>query len=138
MILGVINIPQVANESICRNSENDYFAEVGDYKIHSQALMPLIQFDTPKEMNDEIDSSIFINEDKLSFKRVIKSQNYITCRYIGRAPLKFYGPKTPRGTKFLLICRDNSPNYNDRYFGTEDAIRGFNRSSNDASYYHRR
>lgn len=137
MIIGARSIPRVINESFCKLSKDSYLTEVGDYKIFSDALMPQFDFDEADENYEEIDKSIFINDKKhkLSLKRQIKVQNYLTTRYIGRAPYKFYGSPTKMGEQFILICRDNNPSYNTRYFGTEDAIRGFNRNANDSYIY---
>lgn len=132
MILGSRNISRVINDSYCKSSEDYYFTEVGDYKIYSSSLMPMIKFEEAREESIEIDSSIFNNEEKLHFKKTTKIQNYLTARFVGRAPLKFYGPKTKYGEQFILICKDNNPSYKMRYFGTEDAIRGFNRGANDS------
>lgn len=140
MIIGARSIPRVIDESFCKVSEDSYFTEVGDYKIHSEALMPMIEFEQANEMNESIDKSIFINgsKHKLNVKSSCKVQNYLTTKYIGRAPLKFYGSPTKMGEQFILICRDNNPSYNTRYFGTEDAIHGFNRSANDSHYLPRK
>lgn len=136
MILGFRNIPKVPEESYCKNSEDDYFSEIGDYKIHSPALMPMIEFEEATELDEEIDDTIFVNgEDcELNVKSTVTVQNFLTTRYIGKAPLKFYGKPTEMGEQFILICRNNNPSYLTRYFGTVDAIRGFNRNSNDAHY----
>lgn len=140
MIIGSRNIPRVMEESFCKNSEDSYFSEIGDYKIHSKGLMPMIDFDQANEYNESIDRSIFINDQKhkINVKSSIKVQNYLTTRYIGRAPLKFYGSPTPMGEQFILICKNNNPSYKTRYFGTEDAIHGFNRHANDSYIYPRR
>ena len=132
MILGSRFIQRVIDDSYCKSSEDYYFTEVGDYKIHCASLMPMIKFEEAEENTMKIDSSIFNNKEKLHFKQTIKTQNYLTARFVGRAPLKFYGPKTKFGEQFILICKNNNPSYKMRYFGTEDAIRGFNREANDS------
>lgn len=132
MILGSRVVPRVINDAYCKSSEDYYFAEVGDYKIHCASIMPMIKFEEAAENSEEIDKSIFNNEKKLYFKSTVKTQNFLTARFVGRAPLKFYGPKTKMGEQFILICKDNNPSYKMRYFGTEDAIRGFNRGANDS------
>ena len=137
IITGAFSVPQVIEESICRTSEDYELSEVGDYKIHSTALMPNIEFEEAKEEPFEIDDSIFINDDdtKLTFEKTIECQNYLTTRYVGRAPLEFYGPKTKHGREFILICRNGDPAYQYRYFGTESAVRGFNRNANENVIY---
>ena len=50
MIIGSRNIPRVIEESFCKNSEDSYFTEIGDYKIHSKALMPMIEFEKANEL----------------------------------------------------------------------------------------
>lgn len=132
MILGTRFIPRVINDSYCKSSEDYYFTEIGDYKIHCASLMPIIKFEEANFNSEEIDDSIFNNDEKLHFKKTLKIQNFLTARFVGRAPLKFYGPKTKMGEQFILICKNNNPSYKMRYFGTEDAIRGFNRNANDA------
>ena len=61
----------------------------------------------------------------------IMTQNFFTAKYVGRAPLEFYGPKTQMGREFLLVCRNGHTDYNSRIFGTEDAVRGYNRDANE-------
>ena len=134
MITGIRLVPRVIDECYCKSSEDSYFAEIGDYKTHSVNLMPKIPFEEANEFSEEIDSTIFVNDqkNKLNFKSTTKSQNYLTTHFVGRAPLKFYGPKTKMGEQFILICKDGNPSYNTRYFGTRDAVYGFNRNANDS------
>lgn len=133
MIIGTASVPRVVEESTCRSSMDYEFSEIGDYFIHSTTLMPNIPFEEGLITPEQIDSSIFINNDstKLSFDSTIECQNYLTTKYVGRAPLEFYGPKTKMGREFVLICKDGDPSYSKRVFGTEDAIRGYNRNANE-------
>ena len=133
MIIGTFSVPRVIQESACRSSMDYQFSEIGDYFIHSTALMPNIPFEKAAVSPEQIDSSIFINdnESSLSFESSINCQNYLTAKYIGRAPLEFYGPKTKMGREFVLKCKDGDPSYSSRAFGTEDAIRGYNRNANE-------
>jgi hypothetical protein len=132
MIIGSFSVSRVKEESICRITEDYELSEIGDYKIHSTTLMPNIEFAKSAEFDKSIDSSIFINEkNKLKFDSNVKCQNFLTTRYIGRAPLEFYGPKTKMGREFVLICRDGDPSYRFRVFGTEGAIHGYNRSAHE-------
>ena len=124
MIIGISTIPKVVERSICRTSEDYYLSVLADYKIHSNALMPLIQFEKAKEVPKSIDKSIFLNveETELSFDNQIKTQNYLSTSYKGRIPLEFYGPKTKLGRQFHLVCQDGSTFYKDRYFATSGAL----------------
>lgn len=140
MITGVRHTSRVVEESFCKNIEKAYFTEVGDYKIYSPTLTPVLNSKSqtgPTKTPVLIDSTIFKNAPKykLSLKTMTQSQNYLTTRYIGRAPLKFYGAATEPGTQFILICKNGNPSYKTRWFGTEDAIRGFNRNANDSFIY---
>ena len=133
MIIGTSSVPRVVEESICRNCVDYEFSEVGDYKIHSTSLMPNIPFEEASITPYDIDDSIFENDEEteLEFENSIDAQNFLTTNYVGRAPLEFYGPKTKMGREFILICRGQDPSYKTRAFGTEDAIRGFNRDANE-------
>lgn len=135
MISGVFSIPRVIEESVCRTSKDYRFTDVGIYKIHSTALMPDIPFDEAVVLPGEIDASIFINdnETKPSFMTTTECQNFLSTRYIGRAPLEWYqgDQKTKMGRQFILICRNGNPTEEYRVFGTEDAIRGYNRNANE-------
>ena len=133
MIIGTFSVPRVVEESICRNTRDYEFSEVGDYHIHSTSLMPNIPFEESAVTPYSIDDSLFINDEEtqLKFESSINCQNYLTTKYVGRAPLEFYGPKTKTGREFIIICRDGNPSYKTRVFGTEDAIRGYNRNSNE-------
>jgi hypothetical protein len=133
MIIGTFGVARFIEESVCRNTEDYEFSEIGDYKIHSTTIMPLIPFEESKIEPYQIDSSIFINDEetKLEFEKSVKCQNFLTTNYSGRAPLEFYGPKTKMGREFLLLLRDGNPNYSSRIFGTEDSIRGYNRNANE-------
>ena len=133
MIIGTFSVPRVVQESACRSTMDYQFSEIGDYQIHSTALMANIPFEQSAITPEQIDSSIFVNDDsmKLSFDSNIKCQNYLTTKYAGRAPLEFYGPKTKMGREFVLKCKDGDTSYSSRVFGTEDAIRGYNRNANE-------
>jgi len=138
MIDGTYNMDRVVEESYCRSSLDYQFLDVGDYKLHSTTLMPNIEFDYAEEFPHEIDASIFINDEetKLELEEEIYVQNYLTTKYVGRAPLEFYHDYTKMGRQFLLICRNGDPNYEFRVFGTEDAIRGYNRNANENVLYY--
>jgi len=133
MIIGTFSVPQVVEESICRSSEDTRFSEIGDYKIHSSALLVNIPFEEAHIQPYEIDNSIFVNDEdtKLEFEPNINCQNFLTTSYVGRAPLEYYGPPTKMGREFVLICRKGDPSYKTRAFGTEAAIRGYNRDAHD-------
>ena len=130
MISGTFTVPRVQEETICRNATKYKFISVGDYKIHCTSMMPLIPFEEAVETPDMIDKSLFINdsETKLDFPSTIKTQNYITTKYIGLAPLRDYEPSeyTERGHEFTLKCRGGNPNYKFRTFGTPNMIHGYN------------
>lgn len=135
MITGVCPLFNIPEESVCRTSKDYRFTELGLYKIHSTVLMSNIDFEEAKETPEEIDDSIFINDEetKPEFEKTIDCQNYITTRYIGRAPLEWYqgDDKTKLGRQFLLVCREGRCIASYRVFGTEDAVHGYNRSSNE-------
>lgn len=133
MIIGTFSVPRVVEESVCRNSMDYQFSEIGDYKIHSTGLMPNIPFEEAAITPESIDTSIFMNgsDCQLSFDPMVNCQNFLTTKYVGRAPLEFYGPPTKMGREFVLICKSGDPAYASRVFGTEDAIKGYNRNANE-------
>jgi len=135
MINGILPIKRVREESYCRASQEYRFNDIGIYKIHSTSLMPFIPFETAKKQNENIDTTIFLNDDenKLTLNKQTETQNYLETRYVGRAPLQQYSKsqKTPEGEKFILKCLEGNPNSDYRVFGTEDSIRGYNRSASD-------
>lgn len=138
MLSGTFTIPRTVEESVCRSSKDYRFTEVGLYKIHSNALMPEIPFEEAAITPQEVDYSIFVNDEETmpSFTDTIDTQNFLTTRYIGRAPLEWYHDdlKTLMGRQFVLICRNGNPTENYRVFGTNDAIRGYNRDANENVY----
>jgi len=131
MILGAMNIPRVVEKSRCKTSEDYLLTDIGDYKIWSSVCTPYIEFAKAKEVVDQIDKSIFINDQdtKLNFASTTKVQNYLTTRFIGRVPYTYYGPKTKMGEEFILLCSDGDPSYPERKFGTTEA---FSSNSNAA------
>lgn len=136
MLHGTYVVPRVAEESVCRSSEDDMFNDMTKkYKIHSIALMPNIPFTQAAVLPYDIDSSIFINDEetKLDFEQTIKCQNFLSTVFIGRAPLEWYdaGEMAKMGRQFILICRNGNPADAFRVFGTENAIRGYNRNANE-------
>ena len=137
MISGAMHIPRVQEESICRTSKDYRFTDVGVYKIHSTSLMANIPFGEAAETKEPIDPTIFINdkETKLKIKTSIKTQNYLSTFYVGRAPLEFYSGKgvTKMGREFVLLCRQGNPNADWRVFGTETAIHGYNKNAGEMS-----
>lgn len=137
MLNGTFSVNRVTEESICRSAKPYKFTDIGMYKIHANALMPNIPFGEAAETPEEIDATIFINDEdtELKFPTTLKCQNYLTTQYVGRAPLEFYGgdDNTGIGRQFLLICRGGNPNAKYRAFGTEAAIRGYNKDAADSS-----
>lgn len=135
MLYGTYTVPRVTEESTCRVSEDYRFTELDVYKIHSTALMPNIPFEKAAILPYEIDSSIFVNDEKtkIDFEETIKCQNFLTTRFIGRAPLEWYSKdqKTKTGRQFIMVCRNGNPAEQFRIFGTENAIRGYNRNANE-------
>ena len=97
--------------------------------------MPNIPFEEAKVTSNPIDESIFINDEetKLDFESSIDTQNFLTTRYIGRAPLEWYdnGETTEIGRQLVLICKDGNPSEKNRVFGTEDAISGYNTNASE-------
>ena len=135
MIHGTSSVTRVIEESTCRSSEDYRFTDIGIYKIHSTSLMPIIPFEEAAIWKEEIDDSIFVNDPvtKPFFEKFIDCQNFLSTRYIGRAPLEYYTNNgfTLMGREFVLICREGVPTSDYRVFGTEDAIRGYNRNANE-------
>ena len=135
MLNETYTIGRVATEFTCRSSKNYRFTDTGIYKVHANALMPNIQFGEAREINNQIDKTIFINDDetKLSIQSNIQCQNYLTALFVGRAPLEWYnqGEFTQMGRQFIMICKNGNPDPDYRVFGTEAAIRGFNKSAGD-------
>ena len=133
MIIGTYSIPPVVEESTCKSADDYEFSDVGDFKFWSPVLNTNIPFERATELPEYIDASIFVNGSttQLTFDSTIKTQNYFTAKYVGRAPLEFYGPKTEMGREFLLICREGIPRYRNLIVGTEDAVRGYNRDANE-------
>lgn len=137
MITGTYSVGRVVQESTCRSAKDYRFTAIGVYKIHANALMPNIKFGEAKETPNKIKKTIFLNEKKPKLPATTKTQNYLTTKYIGRAPLEFYSSgssgKTKRGRQFVLLCREGNPNKDYRVFGTEQAIRGYNTNAGDMS-----
>lgn len=135
MIHGTSSVGRVIEESTCRSSEDYRFTDVGVYKIHSTSLMPIIPFEQASIYKEDIDDSIFVNdsETKPYFEKFIKCQNFLSTQYVGRAPLEYYTADgyTNMGREFVLICREGVPTADYRVFGTEAAIRGYNRNANE-------
>ena len=135
MLNGTYGLPRVVEESVCRSSKDYRFTDIGVYRIHSNALMPDIPFDEAANKLSNIDNSIFDNdmETAITFPSYIETQNYLTTKYIGRAPLEWYqgGKKTKKGRQFILLCRGGNPSVSFRVFGTEDAVRGYNINANE-------
>ena len=135
MIHGTFSVSRVIEESVCRTVKDYKFTDIGVYRIHSNALMPNIPFEEESKLPYDIDSSIFLNDEetKLEFEETVECQNYLSAKYIGRAPLEWYDGKTDTkmGRQFIMICRGGNPGAEYRVFGTEDAIRGYNRNANE-------
>lgn len=135
MISGSTTAGTVVEESVCRSAEDARFTSIGVYKIHANVLMAKIKFGKAKKYPETIKAGIFLNEKKLTLPTSIQCQNYLTTKYVGRAPLEFYSGnnKTKYGREFLLICRDGDPSEDYRMFGTEDAIHGVNVNASELS-----
>lgn len=135
MLSGTYSTIDIEEESACRTTKDYLITEIGLYQIHANILMNEIPFSESQIVSEPIDTSIFINdsETKPSISSSINTQNYLTTRYVGRAPLEWYsqGEYTAMGRQFILICRHGmcTPKY--RYFGTEDAIYAVNRNVNE-------
>lgn len=139
MLSGSYKFPAIPEESVCMTSKAYQLTDVGIYKIYSNVLMPKIPYEEAREISEPIDSDIFVNDKKTKpkMKKNIKLQNYLSTFYVGRAPLEFYSGKkaTEAGRKFILLCREGIPTEKYRVFGTETAIRGFNKNAADMTEY---
>lgn len=135
MIYGTYNIPRVPEESICRTAKDYRFTEVGIYKVHANSLLPNVPFEEESNQPFEIDGSLFENDEEthIEFENDIECQNYLTTKFIGRAPLEWYDKDqtTKMGRQFIMVCKNGNPNASYRVFGTEDAIRGYNRNASE-------
>lgn len=135
MIHGVSSIGRVQEESICRTAKDYRFTELGLYKVHSNSLLPNVTFEEESNQPFEIDHSIFLNDEETTpiIEDTIECQNYVTTKFIGRAPLEWYDKDqtTKMGRQFLMVCKGGNPNASYRVFGTEDAIRGYNRNASE-------
>lgn len=135
MLNGTYVLGRVPEEFICRSAKDYRFTDTGMYKIHANTLMSNIKFEKAREIDNQIDKTIFVNDEetKLSLQNKIKCQNYLTALFVGRAPLEWYnkGEFTKMGRQFLMMCKNGNPDPEYRVFGTEAAIRGFNKSAGD-------
>lgn len=133
MIIGKLTVARPVPESTCRITQEYKLTEVADYRIHVSGWMPNIKFEESMIDKYPIDESIFVNdsETKLNLEKNIECQNYLTTKYVGRAPLEYYGPPTEIGRQFLCQSKDGDPGYYSRVFGTQDALSGFNNKANE-------
>lgn len=133
MIIGTASVPGIEEESVCRLTQPTMLTEVGDYQFASNAFMAGIPFEESKIVPEEIDSSIFMNSQgtELSFDSTVLTQNFVTAKYIGRAPLEYYGEPTEVGREFTMICKDGLALYGNLVVGTQSAIEGYNKDAND-------
>ena len=58
------SIPRVIEESVCRSAKDYRFTDIGIYKIHTNTLLPNIEFEEAVEQPNMIDKSIFINDEE--------------------------------------------------------------------------
>lgn len=135
MIFGIYSVPRVPEETVCRTVKDYRFTDIGIYKVHSTGLMPEIPFGEELVYPVGIDGSIFDNdaETRPIVNNETFCQNFMTARYIGRAPLEWYGKNdyTKIGRQFLMVCKNGLTSAEYRTFGTEDAIRGYNKNANE-------
>ena len=133
MIIGAISIAGIEGDYICKSTEDEFFTDVGDFCIWSNALMPNIPFGEKAITPSTIDKNIFLNGDALSIPSQIDTQNFKTAKYIGRAPLEYYGDPTEAGREFLLHVGNEIAKYNNEelVFGTQDAMSGYNKNASD-------
>lgn len=140
MLTGMAFCNSAPDRTVCRTVEDYYMTIVGDYKVHATSVMSEIQYNNPRNLPESISSTIFINDasTKLSFPGTVATQNYLTTRYLGRAPLEYYGPKTPAGRdQFYLFFENGFTDYKWRKFGTDGSSRGNNVTANDMFTYQR-
>lgn len=135
MLHGTCILPQVAEESVCRISKDYKMTDIGMYKVHSTALMPDLPFEEESTQPYDIDGSIFINDEETmpDFEFDIECQNFLTTKFVGRAPLEWYGDgdDTKMGRQFVMVCRGGNPSQAYRVFGTEEAIHGYNKNASE-------
>ena len=140
MLSGTYQLPKVKTESMCRITKDYWMTEVGLYQIHSMILMTYIPFEESKKWKEPIEKdSVFINDEETMpfFEEQLELQNYLTTRYVGRAPLEWAEPdlKTKMGRRFILVCLEGIPLERYRYFGTESAVHNTNRNANEIVQY---
>ena len=133
MIIGAVNVTGVEGDYICKNVEAEFFTDVGDFCIWSNGLMPNIPFGEKAITPSNIDKNFFLNASTLSFPSQINTQNFKTAKYVGRAPLEYYGDPTEIGREFLLHVGNEIAKYNNEelVFGTQDAMSSYNKNASD-------
>ena len=140
MLTGKMPAELFPTKSECQSSQDEYFTENKKYRVFPSTFLvnangskpssAITQFEEARESSQNINSGILINDPscKLITGTLVKTKNYIDATYVGRIPLSFYGPKTPKGERFKLVIDGNDLDV--RKFAKDDDL-SFNSSSRD-------
>lgn len=145
MLTGKMPVELFPIKSECMSSTDEYFTEHKKYKVFPATFLvnangakpsaSITKFDEARESNQRINTGILINDKscKLIAGASVKTTNYIEAIYVGRIPLSFYGPKTPKGERFKLVIDGN--NLDIRKFA-KDSDLSFNTNSRDKNTFY--
>ena len=145
MLTGKMPVELFPMKSECVSSKDEYFTEHKKYKVFPSAFLvtangsnpaaAITKFEEARESSQTINSGILINDPscKLICGSAVKTTNYIEALYVGRIPLSFYGPKTPKGESFKLTIDSN--NLDNRKFAKDDDF-SFNSNSRDKNMFY--
>ena len=145
MLTGNMPMESFPIQTDCQGAEDAYYTSHVKYKIYpgvfsvntngSKPSSSLSRFEEATETTQPINGGIVINAPacRLHLGSSLRVKNYIMATYVGRIPLEFYGPKTPKGERFKLVITNND--LDDRIFAKEEDLTN-NASSRDKTTFY--
>lgn len=145
MLTGKMPAETFPDTTECFGAEDTYYTQHIKYKVfpcvflvEANAAKPsaaLTSFEEAVETTQAINAGILINASgcALHVGQTLDVKNYIEATYVGRLPLSFYGPPTPKGERFKLVITNN--NLDERVFAKEEDLT-FNTGSRDKTTFY--
>lgn len=146
MLTGNMPAEEFPTQTECQGAEDAYYTDHILYKVYPNVLAvdlngskpstSTTQFSEAADTTQPINAGIVCNAPACRLNSVGSSlavTNYIMARYVGRIPLSFYGPKTPKGERFKLVLTNND--LDERIFAKEEDLSENTGSRDKTTFY---
>ena len=146
MLTGNMPAWEFPEQTECQGAEDQFYTQHIKYKVYpnvyavdlhgSKPSTSTTDFAEAADTTQAINSGIICNAPGCKLTSIgssLKVSNYIMAKYVGRIPLSFYGPKTPKGERFKLVLTNND--LDERVFAKEEDLAENTGSRDKTTFY---